>query len=91
VHETNRGYGGNQRSCYRLALDQGADIVVLLHPDYQYEPKAVPLLIAPILAGEVDMTFGSRFAGMGVASRPTDSAPHGACHARSMRVCRMRS
>lgn len=65
VHETNRGYGGNQKSCYRLALDQGADIVVLLHPDYQYEPKAVPLLIAPILAGEADMTFGSRFAGMG--------------------------
>jgi SAM-dependent methyltransferase len=65
VHDANRGYGGNQKSCYRLALDQGADIVVLLHPDYQYEPKAVPLLIAPILAGEADMTFGSRFAGMG--------------------------
>src|SRR6188472_206615 len=65
VHPTNRGYGGNQKSCYRLALEGGADIVVLLHPDYQYEPKAVPLLIAPILAGEADMTFGSRFAGMG--------------------------
>jgi len=65
VHPDNRGYGGNQKSCYRLALEAGADIVVLLHPDYQYEPKAVPLLIAPILAGEADMTFGSRFAGMG--------------------------
>ena len=65
VHPANRGYGGNQKSCYSLALDSGADIVVLLHPDYQYEPKAVPLLIAPILAGDADMTFGSRFAGMG--------------------------
>ena len=65
VHPTNRGYGGNQKSCYTLALEAGADIVVLLHPDYQYEPKAVPLLIAPILAGDADMTFGSRFAGMG--------------------------
>jgi glycosyltransferase involved in cell wall biosynthesis/2-polyprenyl-3-methyl-5-hydroxy-6-metoxy-1,4-benzoquinol methylase len=65
VHPENRGYGGNQKSCYSLALEAGADIVVLLHPDYQYEPKAVPLLIAPILAGDADMTFGSRFAGMG--------------------------
>lgn len=65
VHPDNRGYGGNQKSCYRLAIDTGADIVVLLHPDFQYEPKAVPLLIAPILAGDADMTFGSRFAGMG--------------------------
>jgi 2-polyprenyl-3-methyl-5-hydroxy-6-metoxy-1,4-benzoquinol methylase len=65
VHTSNRGYGGNQKSCYSLALDTEAEIVVLLHPDYQYEPKAVPLLIAPILAGEADMTFGSRFAGMG--------------------------
>ena len=65
VHTANRGYGGNQKSCYQLALESGADIVVLLHPDYQYEPKAVPLLIAPILAGEADMTFGSRFAGLG--------------------------
>jgi glycosyltransferase involved in cell wall biosynthesis/2-polyprenyl-3-methyl-5-hydroxy-6-metoxy-1,4-benzoquinol methylase len=65
VHPVNRGYGGNQKSCYRLALEAGADIVVLLHPDYQYEPKAVPLLIAPILAGDADVTFGSRFAGMG--------------------------
>jgi 2-polyprenyl-3-methyl-5-hydroxy-6-metoxy-1,4-benzoquinol methylase len=65
VHPNNRGYGGNQKSCYQLALEADADIVVLLHPDYQYEPKAVPLLIAPILAGEADMTFGSRFAGMG--------------------------
>lgn len=65
VHPKNRGYGGNQKTCYQLALSSGADVVVLLHPDYQYEPKAVPLLIAPILAGDADMTFGSRFAGLG--------------------------
>ena len=65
VHLENRGYGGNQKTCYRRALEEDADVVVLLHPDYQYDPKAVPLLIAPILAGHADMTFGSRFAGLG--------------------------
>jgi hypothetical protein len=65
VHPRNRGYGGNQKTCYTMALDNGAEIVVMLHPDYQYEPKSVPLLLAPILAGEADMTFGSRFAGLG--------------------------
>ena len=64
VHEENRGYGGNQKTCYLTALGHGADIVVMLHPDYQYEPRAVPLLIAPILSGDADMTFGSRFAGL---------------------------
>jgi len=64
VHPQNLGYGGNQKTCYIEALASGADVVVLLHPDYQYEPKAVPLLIAPILAGDADMTFGSRFAGL---------------------------
>jgi len=56
---------GNQKTCYAEALAAGADIVVLLHPDYQYDPAAVPLLIAPIVAGDADMTFGSRFAGLG--------------------------
>ena len=65
VHPENRGYGENQKTCYTMALRDDADIVVMLHPDYQYEPKAVPLLIAPILAGDADMTFGSRFAGLG--------------------------
>lgn len=63
-HEENRGYGGNQKTCYTTALERGADIVVMLHPDYQYDPKAVPLLIAPLLSGDADMTFGSRFAGL---------------------------
>jgi len=65
VHPQNRGYGENQKTCYTLALREDADVVVMLHPDYQYEPKAVPLLLAPILAGDADMTFGSRFAGLG--------------------------
>jgi hypothetical protein len=65
VHPQNRGYGGNQKTCYTMAIESNADVVVMLHPDYQYEPKSVPLLIAPILAGEADMTFGSRFAGLG--------------------------
>jgi glycosyltransferase involved in cell wall biosynthesis len=64
VHAENRGYGGNQTTCYSRALEEGADVVVLLHPDYQYDPKAVPLLIAPIIGGYADMTFGSRFAGL---------------------------
>ncbi len=63
-HPENRGYGGNQKTCYTAALEAGADIVVMLHPDYQYDPKAVPLLIGPLLSGDADMTFGSRFAGM---------------------------
>jgi 2-polyprenyl-3-methyl-5-hydroxy-6-metoxy-1,4-benzoquinol methylase len=64
VHSHNRGYGANQKTCYLRALEHGTDIVVLLHPDYQYDPRAVPLLIAPILSGDADMTFGSRFAGL---------------------------
>ena len=65
VHPRNRGYGGNQKTCYTMALRDGADIVVMLHPDYQYEPRAVPLLVAPIVVGHADMTFGSRFNGLG--------------------------
>ena len=62
VHDRNRGYGANQKTCYREALALGATVVVLLHPDYQYDPLAVPALTAPILAGTADFTFGSRFA-----------------------------
>jgi glycosyltransferase involved in cell wall biosynthesis len=62
VHDRNRGYGANQKTCYREALALGATVVVLLHPDYQYDPMAVPALVAPILAGVADFTFGSRFA-----------------------------
>jgi glycosyltransferase involved in cell wall biosynthesis len=60
-HEQNRGYGGNQKTCYDWALSEGADIVVLLHPDYQYAPHRVPELVEPIRQGRCDFTFGSRF------------------------------
>jgi glycosyltransferase involved in cell wall biosynthesis len=61
VHIRNFGYGANQKTCYVEALKQGADIVVMLHPDYQYEPKLLPELLAPIKAGEADIVLGSRF------------------------------
>ena len=60
VHPENRGYGGNQKTCYERALSHGADIVVMLHPDYQYDPKVVPDLIQPIVEGKADAVFGSR-------------------------------
>ena len=63
VHIQNKGYGGNQKTCYLEALRDGADIVVMLHPDYQYDSTLVPDLIAPIQRGEVDMMMGSRFLG----------------------------
>ncbi len=62
-HETNRGYGGNQKTCYRHALDDGADIVVMLHPDHQYDAKVIPDLIYPLVRGEADAAFGSRMLG----------------------------
>jgi glycosyltransferase involved in cell wall biosynthesis len=62
-HARNSGYGANQKTCYSEALALGATTVVLLHPDFQYDPVSVPALIAPIGAGDADMTFGSRFAG----------------------------
>ena len=64
VHRQNRGYGGNQKTCYDAALrTQGAEVVVMLHPDYQYDATRIPELVAPILAGEADMMLGSRFLG----------------------------
>ena len=60
VHEKNNGYGGNQKTCYEKALELGADIVVMVHPDYQYDPKMIPQLIEPIKKGEADAVFGSR-------------------------------
>jgi glycosyltransferase involved in cell wall biosynthesis len=61
-HEYNIGYGGNQKTCYNAALRNGAEIVVLLHPDYQYDPKMLVDLIQPIIDDKADFTFGSRFA-----------------------------
>ena len=59
-HAKNRGYGGNQKSCYREALDRGADIVIMLHPDYQYDPRLVPMLLLPLQLGSLDVMLGSR-------------------------------
>lgn len=61
LHPQNRGYGGNQKTCYSWALEKKADIIVLLHPDHQYAPQEVPALVEPIRAGRADFTFGSRF------------------------------
>lgn len=59
-HDKNIGYGGNQKTCYKEALKLNADIVVMLHPDYQYDPKLIPLLIEPIKKGVFDIMLGSR-------------------------------
>lgn len=59
-HEKNKGYGGNQKTCYRKALERGADAIVMVHPDFQYDPSFIPELIDPILRGEADVVFGSR-------------------------------
>ena len=63
VHEANRGYGGNQKTCYRMALDAGADIVVMIHPDYQYTPKLIPALVAIIAHDVHPCVLGSRILG----------------------------
>jgi glycosyltransferase involved in cell wall biosynthesis len=59
-HKENRGYGANQKSCYKAALARGADIIVMVHPDYQYSPLLVPALAAMIAYGEYDFVLGSR-------------------------------
>jgi glycosyltransferase involved in cell wall biosynthesis len=63
VHHQNLGYGGNQKTCYDAALADNADVVVMLHPDYQYDATRIPALIAPIVAGTADLMLGSRFLG----------------------------
>jgi len=63
VHARNLGYGGNQKSCYRAALDDAADIIVMLHPDYQYTPKLIPAMVYLLLSGEYDVVLGSRILG----------------------------
>jgi glycosyltransferase involved in cell wall biosynthesis len=64
-HPHNVGYGGNQRTCYLEALRHGADVVVMLHPDGQYEPELIPRMIQPIVDGAADCVLGSRFADAG--------------------------
>jgi glycosyltransferase involved in cell wall biosynthesis len=66
-HPHNAGYGANQKTCYIEALQRGADVVVMLHPDGQYEPRLIPEMCAPIISGEADLVLGSRFAEKGLA------------------------
>lgn len=63
VHKRNRGYGGNQKTCYAEALAHGADVAVMVHPDHQYDPRVLPQLVEPILRGECEAVFGSRMLG----------------------------
>ncbi|BEH09545.1 glycosyltransferase family 2 protein [Geobacter sulfurreducens subsp. ethanolicus] len=65
VHDRNKGYGANQKTCYRAALDLGADIVIMVHPDYQYTPKLITAMAAMIAYGEFDAVLGSRILGIG--------------------------
>lgn len=65
VHERNRGYGGNQKTCYKAALDAGADVVVMLHPDYQYCPLLVQPMASMVASGVYDIVLGSRILGGG--------------------------
>ena len=64
-HDRNKGYGGNQKTCYREALKAGADIVIMLHPDYQYTPKLLPAMAYLIACGHYDCVLGSRIIGKG--------------------------
>jgi len=65
IHENNLGYGGNQKSCYKAALGLGADIVIMVHPDYQYTPKLIPAMASMIAYDEFDAVLASRILGIG--------------------------
>src|SRR5438045_1726380 len=65
VHPRNRGYGANQKTCYRLALEHGADIVIMVHPDYQYTPKLIPAMAGLVASGLYPCVLGSRILGGG--------------------------
>lgn len=64
-HEVNRGYGGNQKTCYELALKIGADVVIMVHPDYQYTPKLIPAMAELLTSGLYEVVLGSRILGTG--------------------------
>lgn len=63
VHLWNRGYGGNQKTCYNEALSRGADVVVMVHPDYQYSPRLVTAMSSMVVSGHYDIVLGSRISG----------------------------
>jgi glycosyltransferase involved in cell wall biosynthesis len=68
AHAQNKGYGANQKTCYRLALERGADVVIMLHPDYQYSPKLVLPMASMLCSGFFDVVLGSRILGIGALS-----------------------
>ena len=68
VHDRNKGYGGNQKSCYAKALSLGADVVVMVHPDYQYTPKLIPAMASMVTSGLFDVVLGSRILSGGALS-----------------------
>jgi glycosyltransferase involved in cell wall biosynthesis len=63
IHEKNMGYGANQKTCYRLALEEGADIIIMVHPDYQYTPRLIPAMVSMIGNGLYPCVLGSRILG----------------------------
>lgn len=63
IHPENRGYGGNQKTCYAAALSRGADLVVMLHPDYQYSPRLITAMASMVISGHYDVVLGSRILG----------------------------
>lgn len=63
VHPKNRGYGGNQKTCYRTALEHGADVVIMVHPDYQYDPHLILPIVSMIIDGPYEVVIGSRITG----------------------------
>ncbi|QEH96631.1 glycosyltransferase family 2 protein [Gluconobacter thailandicus] len=65
LHERNRGYGGNQKTCYHTALERGADVVIMLHPDYQYSPKLLRAMCSMLTSGHYDVVIASRILGKG--------------------------
>src|SRR5688572_27410779 len=68
-HDVNAGYGANQKTCYRAALDAGADVVIMLHPDYQYSPRRIPGMAALVAGGVHDIVLGSRMRGADAVGR----------------------
>lgn len=68
IHPRNRGYGGNQKTCYHYALERGAEIVIMLHPDYQYTPKLIPAMVTLLESGLYDLVLGSRILNRGAVA-----------------------
>ncbi len=75
VHPRNRGYGANQKTCYCTALDRGADIVVMLHPDYQYDPRLITAMAGMVASGVYGIVLGSRILGSGASSALAGGMP----------------